>query len=304
MGRNCFILKCKGNKNRYVTDLKKTLPAFFRFPKDADLFDEWKKVVPPRTFKHNPKRYPTDKDYLCSLHFKKEDVIKHYEISSIKGCPENEVVKIERGRWILKPDAVPCFFSDDNPDAKLMVHERRTKRSTSLSKREVPSMPTGIGHNCKENECIDTETTCSNGKPDTPEVTVPNCSVVARIDHNYHLPFRESTGGTRMSVVEETTANVSTHSSSSNKCESESYTVEQLHQDVLEIKLPKNWTFVQNDDDYSTQFISYGEDMSVKCVKFTGTCLPSVTICGSIQEHGRVCSKQDIEELLASVSVL
>lgn len=271
--------------------------------------------MPPRTFKSNqaPRRDPTDKDYLCSLHFRNEDVIKYYEISSIKGCPKNEVVKIERGTWTLKPDAIPCYFSDDNPNEKLMLHAPRIIKSSKLSKREVPPTLAESANNCAEHvHNIDTETSSGNDTPEThDEVVVSKSSGIASIDHNYHLP---SSARQTAFPVTETTKNidVSVNDSSSDfdvssiPCESKSdpYSVEQLHQDVLEILLPKYWTFVQNDDDYSTQFISYDKDMSVKSVKFLGSCYPLVTVRNSIIEHIRVNSKQDIEALLMSVSIL
>lgn len=252
-----------------------------KFWQDKDLFEKWKNAVPPRTFRRipNPRQCPTGKDHLCSLHFKEEDVIKFYEISNIKGCPKSEVVKIERGTWTLKPNAVPCYFYDNNPDAKQMLHERRIVMSTKLSKREVPTRLDEISDNCEEN--IDSESTSVKIKSDALGLIDQTCG---DLKNNSNAVYNDL----------------------SNKCEKncDLYTIEQLHQDVLEIALQKTWTFIQDDDDFSTQFISYDKEMFVKCVEFLGSCVPLVTIRNSAFQYNRVNSKQDIEKLLETVSVL
>lgn len=222
---------------------------------------------------------------------------------------------IERGKWKVKPDAVPCYFSDDNPDVNLMLRERETRkrRSTNLSNKEVSKVE--IDNNHTENRLNnDQETTCIMDKPET-GVMASKLPSVAGIDHNYHLPsikFTQDRGIAVAELKQKSTPNSliklnsGDDSSSSNYSESKSdpYSVEQLHQDVLDIALPTNWIFFQNDDDYCTQFLSYDKDMLVKSVKFLGSCLPLVTIRNQVLEQNRVSSKQDIQELLVHLSGL
>ncbi|KAG0411981.1 hypothetical protein HPB47_010895 [Ixodes persulcatus] len=71
---------------------------FFKVPLDEKRLALWSRNFPWRDLSH--------KDVLCDLHFREQDILKYFK-HEIRG----EVVLTPRGKWSLKPDAVPSIFA-------------------------------------------------------------------------------------------------------------------------------------------------------------------------------------------------
>lgn len=340
MGRSCFHLDCVANKLKRNPSPKE-LPSFFRFPKKRSLYLKWKKAVPPRPGFNA--RDPTAKDYLCSLHFKLEDVEKFFEYKFVKGLPQTEIIRMERGTWSLKEDAIPCYFKNNNPNTKQLLREVK-HRSTNSNNMNDSNQNETVERSPLEQEETNKPTTeggnratttnrplIDNNKDNCRKVMLDHCYYTTLASERSALPDTinslddddpdDPTSLEDSSLIENPTLNedpapienpsVISCPASSNKAktkliyEYDPYTIEQLHQDVLDIVLPKGWTFFQSDDDLSTVFMFHSFDGAVfKSVSFKGSCRPEVTINSFVLPYKTINSKKDVEELLELVTIV
>ena len=94
--KKCFIFGCCTGYSKQRKDPKSKKVATFSVPNDETLFCKWKLAA---------KRGRTDKrlskeDFICSNHFREEDIIKGYYMNG---------VFYPRERWHLKEGAVPIL---------------------------------------------------------------------------------------------------------------------------------------------------------------------------------------------------
>lgn len=94
---------------------------FFKPPNDPAVLKAWTAAIPRKAFQ------VTVKTYICDLHFESEDLITCYE--HIVG---GNVVKIPRGRWTLKPGALPQIFPN--------IPAHLSKPTASKRRRKPPKL--------------------------------------------------------------------------------------------------------------------------------------------------------------------
>ncbi|XP_037505814.1 uncharacterized protein LOC119382163 [Rhipicephalus sanguineus] len=132
---------------------------FFKPPNDPAVLKAWTAAIPRKAFQ------VTVKTYICDLHFESEDIISCYE--HIVG---GNVVKIPRGRWTLKPGAVPRIF----PNSCTLVQTSGIKaqrkppklRGTANFERPVSASGGDVSDVHMDNSDVDEAT----GVPSDPEL--------------------------------------------------------------------------------------------------------------------------------------
>lgn len=241
-------------------------------------------------------------------------------------------MRLERGTWTLKRNAVPCYFDNDNPDEKQLIRNIKTRVTKNPPTGNIPCSPVknndheeSIGElevydsraeavsvtmdvSTPANDCdredhashLDDESVSSpqENSLESESAVYENddaCSDhtrIALLDHCYHLPVSNS-------------KEKSDPKTTKTKLKYDPYTIEQLHEDVLDVVLPKKWAFFQNDEENVTAFLLYNDDMTVnRSVRFPGSCCPYVTVNNSVMQHRRINSKEEIQELILCVSVM
>ena len=99
MGRKCFVPGCKSgyDSSQKSEQVSKERRHFFT-PSEAQL-KSWTRAISRKD------RILTRKDSICDLHFSEACFEKHFEHRV-----NNELVRIERGKWKLKDSAVPSVL--------------------------------------------------------------------------------------------------------------------------------------------------------------------------------------------------
>lgn len=119
----CFAPGCKTGKGR-TTDPECHRASMFSVPKDDEMFERWKRYMPPR-----PDGRLLSRDAaVCSRHFDPQFILRYFEHVINK-----ELVRIERGKPILTTDAVPTIFPDSPK-----YYTRRVPRRRKLPERTIP----------------------------------------------------------------------------------------------------------------------------------------------------------------------
>lgn len=67
MGRRCFVPNCKSG---YKSSKEKV--AVFSVPKDENLLNKWRKVIP------RSDRMLSCKNFVCEKHFSSDDIVKEW----------------------------------------------------------------------------------------------------------------------------------------------------------------------------------------------------------------------------------
>ncbi|XP_002415640.3 uncharacterized protein LOC8042562 [Ixodes scapularis] len=119
----CFAPGCKTGKGR-TTDPECHRASMFSVPKDDEMFERWKRYMPPR-----PDGRLLSRDAaVCSRHFDPQFILRYFE-----HVVNKELVRIERGKPTLTTDAVPTIFPDSPK-----YYTRRVPRRRKLPERTIP----------------------------------------------------------------------------------------------------------------------------------------------------------------------
>lgn len=122
---HCFAPGCKSGQARRRRDPDDgRRPSMFGVPKDEQLFERWKRYMPPRP----DGKQLTRQSAVCELHFDPQFVQRHFEHIINK-----ELVRIERGKPALTSDAVPTIFPDSPK-----YYTRRVPKRRKLPERSAP----------------------------------------------------------------------------------------------------------------------------------------------------------------------
>ncbi|GFU40556.1 hypothetical protein TNCV_3229581 [Trichonephila clavipes] len=115
MPRYCCVPNCSSNKpgQPYV--------FVFRFPKDEQLLQTWKKKI-PRDFKN------TNDSVVCIKHFPESFIVRKDKITNKTGT----VIKISRVYPKLSENAHPCIF----PGCPSYLNETIKERSVTILRKE------------------------------------------------------------------------------------------------------------------------------------------------------------------------
>lgn len=108
---------------------------FFKPPNDPEVLKAWSAAIPRKNFK------VTTKTYICDIHFDTEELVTCYE-HVICGS----TVQVPRGRWSLKPGAVPRFFPNipvHLSKPKALKPGRKPPKPRVTANPEVRSTETG-----------------------------------------------------------------------------------------------------------------------------------------------------------------
>lgn len=114
---HCFVPGCttgyKSSKKKY---------SLFGVPKDDALLAQWRKAIP------RADKQLQENSAVCELHFDERYISRHFE-HTVNG----EIVRIERGRPLLLPGAVPTQFPNlpHYLSKKLPASRKRAARSVS-----------------------------------------------------------------------------------------------------------------------------------------------------------------------------
>ncbi|XP_069684792.1 uncharacterized protein [Periplaneta americana] len=101
---SCFVPGCRSGNPVSLKRARKEgkgCPSLFRPPKE--MIEKWNSVI-----KRNDRNLCKD-DVICSLHFKEEDIERHYS-----HVIDGQIVLIDRGIPKLRNGAVPSIFSNSN----------------------------------------------------------------------------------------------------------------------------------------------------------------------------------------------
>ena len=140
---------------------------FFKPPNDPAVLKAWTAAIPRKAFQ------VTVKTYICDLHFESEELITCYE--HIVG---GNVVKIPRGRWTLKPGALPQIFPN--------IPAHLSKPTASKRRRKPPKL----------RETANCDGRASESGDDVCDVNIGNSDVdeAAGVPWNPELCPEEATG--------------------------------------------------------------------------------------------------------------
>lgn len=138
MGRKCFITGC--NAGSRSCREKVTL---FNVPRDAKRRDAWAAAVPRKD------RPLTDKDAICSRHFRESAIVRKRYFSELGG----EVLLNVPKRCALADDAVPSIF----PSTSALLHSAPAKRKRPLAEPSQRNTATKVA------EAERDEATCEYG---------------------------------------------------------------------------------------------------------------------------------------------
>ncbi|XP_015922761.1 uncharacterized protein [Parasteatoda tepidariorum] len=101
----------------------------------------WKKAIP------RADRMLRPTDFVCELHFKKEEILKYFETK----LPNGVIHRILRGRKGLVPGAIPSIFPNV-PGHSTFVENRATKLKEKIVKRKKISCPKKKNETKKKND--------------------------------------------------------------------------------------------------------------------------------------------------------
>ncbi|XP_071042387.1 uncharacterized protein [Parasteatoda tepidariorum] len=128
MPMRCFLPGCRTGYDSEVARRKKEGKknlSLFKAPKDPYMFELWKKAIPRADKTLGPKHT------VCELHFREEDIESYFETKLFNG----NIHRIFRASKKLKPDAIPCIFSNV-PGHSSFVENREEKFKEKYVKRK------------------------------------------------------------------------------------------------------------------------------------------------------------------------